>query len=124
MHRILVSEPSPARKQQALNAGATIVYNPHIEDAVHCSRRDGDGLGPHAVFEAAGVENSVEVAFNAVRGKGVIVEIGVFENPISIKPGIIRRKSCAWLMSCIYTRAEFQEVIDLLASGKFMVNCQ
>jgi len=76
-----------------------------------------DGRGPHIVFETAAVEKSVEAAFLAVRGKGIIIEIGKFEYPIRVQPNIINKKSASYVMSNIYTRGGFQEVIDAIASG-------
>ena len=115
--KILVSEPSSTRASRALEAGADKVFNPLTEDAVALAKESSDGRGPHIVFETAAVEKSVEAAFLAVRGKGTIVEIGKFEHPISVQPNIINRKSASYVMSNIYTRGEFQEVIEAIASG-------
>lgn len=64
VRNILVSEPSPARAAQALEAGATKVFNPFSEDVVVlCIAASGDRRGPRIVFETAAFEKSVEVAF-------------------------------------------------------------
>ena len=59
-----------------------------------------------------------DVALPAVRGKGTIVNVGIFEGDIKINPNIINRRSLRYLGSNIYTREEFQEVIDAIADGR------
>jgi threonine dehydrogenase-like Zn-dependent dehydrogenase len=60
----------------------------------------------------------MDVAIAAVRGKGVIVNVGIFEGDIKINPNIINRRSLSYLGSNIYTRQEMRDVIDAIADGK------
>ena len=117
VERILVSELSPLRKQHANDAGAEIV-DPSKEDIVARSRELFDGLGPHVVFECAGVQASMDAAVSAVRGAGTIVNIAIFEKELTFPANILNRKSITYVGSNIYTRGEFQEVIDAIANGK------
>ena len=87
---IFVSEPSPARASQARAAGATHVFNPIKE-------------------------NIPEKCYELCEGKGVHA---VFEKPVTINANVVNRKSLTYIGSNIYTRGEFQEVIDAIASGK------
>lgn len=114
---IIVSEPSPARAAHAKAVGATHVLDPLKADVVASCLALCDGRGAHAVFECAGVQASMDAAFGAVRGKGTVINIGLFETTVVIDPNIVNRKSVTYVGSNIYTRGEFQEVIDAISSG-------
>ena len=115
---IIVSEISELRSEQAKDAGATHVLNPLTTDVVEESKRLTDGLGCHVALECAGVQASFDTALYGVRGKGTIVNIGVFEKDVTFSPNIINRRSLKYIGSNVYSRVEFQEVIDAVADGR------
>ncbi|TKA83813.1 hypothetical protein B0A55_00012 [Friedmanniomyces simplex] len=115
---IIVSEISELRSQQARDAGATHVLNPLTTDVVEESKRLTDGLGCHVALECAGVQASFDTALYGVRGQGKIINIGVFEKDITFNPNIVNRRSLTYIGSNVYTRVEFQEVIDAVANGR------
>ncbi|EXJ90180.1 hypothetical protein A1O3_03249 [Capronia epimyces CBS 606.96] len=116
---VIVSEPSPARMQHAKDAGASYVLDATKEDVPAFCKKIADGYGVHAAFECAGIQAAFDVALASVRGKGAIINISIFENPLVIKtPNLINRRSISYIGSNIYTRVEFQEVIDAIASGR------
>lgn len=120
---IAVSEISPLRSEQAKNAGADYVFNPKNEDVVkEVWETSSDGWGPQVVIECAGVQASMDVALAAVRGKGTIVNVGIFEGDIRFNPNIVNRRSLRYLGSNIYTRQEMRDVIDAIADGKWYGN--
>ena len=115
---IIVSEPSPVRREHAIQAGATHVLDPVTEDVAAVCRSVSDGYGVHAVFECAGVQAGFDVSLASVRGKGKIVNISVYETPLLIQtPNVLNRRSITYIGSNIYTPGEFQEVIDAIAAG-------
>jgi threonine dehydrogenase-like Zn-dependent dehydrogenase len=125
VNNISVSELSPLRSEQAKGAGAKHVFNPKDEDVVQRVKEvSPDGFGPQVVFECAGVQPSMDVAMNSVRGQGTIVNVGIFEKDISMNPNILNRRSLKYVGSNIYSREEFQEVIDAIADGKLSATCQ
>jgi len=115
---IIVSEISELRSRQAKDAGATHVLNPLAIDVVEESKRLTDGLGCHVALECAGVQASFDTALYGVRGQGRIVNIGVFEKDVTFNPNIINRRSLTYIGSNVYTRVEFQEVIEAVADGR------
>lgn len=115
---VIVSEPSPARAAQAKDAGASHVFDPMKDDVVAKCRGLGDGRGAHCVFECAGVQASMDAAVMAARGKGTIVNIALFETSVTVMANIVNRKQLSYVGSNIYTRGEFQEVIDAIAEGE------
>ncbi|KAH0837715.1 chlorophyll synthesis pathway protein BchC [Fonsecaea pedrosoi CBS 271.37] len=116
---IVVSEPSPARAAQAAEAGAQHVLNPIKEDVPAFCQTLGDKRGVHAVFDCAGLQQAFDVGLASARGKGQILQVAIYEGPLTIKtPNVITRKQINLVGSNIYTREEFQEVIDAIASGQ------
>lgn len=118
VEKILVSELSPLRRQHADDAGADHVLDPSQIDVVTKSRELANGWGPHIVFECAGVQASMDSAIHAVRGKGTIVNIAIFEKEVTFPVNQLNRKSVTYIGSNIYTRGEFQQVIDAIADGR------
>ena len=121
VHNISVSEVSEMRSDHARNAGAAHVLNPKIDDVPKRAHDvSPDGWGPAAVFECAGVQASMDTALQAVRGQGTIVNIGIFEKDITLNPNIINRRNLRYVGSNIYSRTEFQEVIDAIGDGELI----
>ncbi len=118
IENISVSELSPVRSEQAKGAGARHVFNPKNEDVAQKVKDvSPDGWGPQVVFECAGVQPSMDVALNCIRGLGTIVNVGIFEKDIIVNPNILNRRSLRYVGSNIYSREEFGEVIEAIADG-------
>lgn len=60
---------------------------------------------------------------SSVRGMGTIVNVGIFEKEITFNPNILNRRSLRYVGSNIYSREEFQEVIDAIADGELPTCC-
>lgn len=119
VQNISVSELSPLRSEQARGAGAKHIFNPRTDDIPKAVKDvSPDGWGPQVVFECAGVQASMDAALNSVRGQGTIVNVGIFEKDITVNPNILNRRSLRWVGSNIYTRQEFQEVVNAIADGE------
>jgi threonine dehydrogenase-like Zn-dependent dehydrogenase len=65
----------------------------------------------------------MDVAMSSVRGMGTIVNVGIFEKEITFNPNILNRRSLRYVGSNIYSREEFQEVIDAIADGELPTCC-
>lgn len=116
----MVSEPSAVRAAQAKASGATHVIDPRKEDVPSFCRKIMDGFGAQAVFECAGLQVAFDTAMASVRGKGIVVNVAIYETTELVwkNPNSLNRHQITIVGSNIYTRAEFQEVIDAIASGK------
>ncbi|KFZ20385.1 hypothetical protein V502_03201 [Pseudogymnoascus sp. VKM F-4520 (FW-2644)] len=119
VEKIYVSEPSSLRAAQAMAAGATEVFNPIEKDVVSSIQAVSDGLGAHILFECAGVQSALDAALAGARGKATIIALAKYAKPVTIWPNNFNKKGLAYIQSNIYTRQEFQEVVDHIASGKF-----
>ena len=78
---IMVSEPTSTRRK-LLSGMADLVINPMEEDVTKISQDHTDGAGPDIVFDCAGVPQSIETAFRAIRVGGTHVNVAVWEKPV------------------------------------------
>lgn len=114
---VIVSEIAPGRAELAMKLGATEVVNPNKNDP---ARRvlELTGRAPEVVFECIGVKSTLSSAIAMVATQGRVVVLGVCMEPDTIAPLACVMKEIAIDFVLGYTRAEFQETIDALASGK------
>ena len=117
---IIVLELSALRAAQAKAAGATRVVDPSKDDVPDTCRQLTDDLGVKVVFDCAGLQVSFDTSLASVRGKGTIVNVAVFPTTELVwkNPNALNRHQLTITGSNVYTRGEFQEVIDAIASGK------
>lgn len=73
--RIIVSDPSEARRRTATTFGATDVVDPMAVDVV-AAAMDITGIGVDVAFDAVGSAALVETALDAVRSRGTVVMVG------------------------------------------------
>jgi 2-desacetyl-2-hydroxyethyl bacteriochlorophyllide A dehydrogenase len=114
---VVVSELAPGRTELAMKLGATAVINPTKEDPAQ-KVRELTGRLPEVVFECIGVKSTLDSAINMVGLHGRVVVIGVCMEPDQIRPltCVLKEISIDFIVG--YTRAEFQETIDALASRR------
>lgn len=74
---IIGIDPVAARRDLAVELGATDVVDPEAEDAVSFVRGLTSGRGADHVFEAAGPASAVSTAFGVSRRAGTVVLMGV-----------------------------------------------
>ncbi|PSN68952.1 sorbitol dehydrogenase [Corynespora cassiicola Philippines] len=115
--KIIVSEVSARRQEYAKKFGADYVVNPLKEDVVKRCRELCDGQGVHEVFDCAGVQAGLDTAVHAVRARGTIVNIAIWEKACSIVPNDLTFKERKYMGVATYQVGDFQEVIDAISSG-------
>jgi threonine dehydrogenase-like Zn-dependent dehydrogenase len=115
---VIVSEVSSRRKEYAKQFGADYVIDPTKEDVVARCRELGDQIGVHVAFDAAGVQAGLDAAVNAVRMRGTVVNIAVWEKPCQITPNDLVFKERRYMGVATYVNGDFQEVIDAISSGR------
>ena len=74
---------------------------------------------PDRVFECAGNPAAPQLAIELVRSRGVIVLLGVLEEPVEISQLVLLIKEAQMRASFAYRRDEFEEAVELLAAGRF-----
>jgi (R,R)-butanediol dehydrogenase/meso-butanediol dehydrogenase/diacetyl reductase len=114
---VVVSELAPGRTELAMKLGANAVVNPSRENPAD-KVRELTGRAPEVVFECIGVKSTLDSAINMVGLHGRVVVLGVCMEPDEIRPltCILKEISLDFIVG--YTRSEFQETIDALASNR------
>ncbi|MGC5224552.1 zinc-dependent alcohol dehydrogenase [Micromonospora sp. DT81.3] len=113
--RITVVEPTPVRREIALLQGATAVIDP-AQTPVEEVFADA-ALAPRFAFECSGVAELVGQAVGVVRPHGTLTITGFSRRPPSFNAADLLFKEVTIRGSFIYVD-EFEEAVDLLASGR------
>ncbi|KAJ9649374.1 hypothetical protein H2201_006588 [Coniosporium apollinis] len=116
--KIIVSEVSRQRQEFAKQFGAHHVLNPLKDDIVAECRRLCENQGVHVVYDAAGVQAGLDQAVHAVRARGTIVNIAVWEKPCSIHPNDLVFKERRYMGIATYVKGDFQDVLDAISEGR------
>jgi len=133
--RVIAVDVSDQRLELARQLGADIVINAHHEDTVAAVKAiTGEGyyrwgaqaegrwsLGARAdiVIEAAGTPTTLLQALELVRHGGTVVQIALFERPVSFDPTIITQKNIR-LQGCAGGES-FEVAADLVRTGRARV---
>lgn len=115
--KIVVSEISPKRKEFAKQFGAHYVLDPTKDDIVAKVKELCDGRGVNIAYDAAGVQAGLDVAVRAVRARGLIVNIAIWEKNASITPNLFCFRERRYQGIATYQEGDFQDVLDAIASG-------
>jgi threonine dehydrogenase-like Zn-dependent dehydrogenase len=119
VRKVLVSEISAARQRFAREFGAHHVFNPKVYDAVALSKSlSGGGDGVDVVFDCAGVKASIATACAAVRARGCVVNVAIWEGEVGWNPNSLVFKEAEFRAVLGYTRADVAAVIAGIADGK------
>ena len=112
--RVVVVEKNDLRQERMRDLGFEAVGL----DDVHM--RVIEALGgelPDVVFECAGNPAAPQLATELVRSKGVIVLLGVLEEPVEISQLVLIVKEAQMRAAFAYTRKDFDDAVQLLAAG-------
>ncbi len=112
---IVVIERNERRRRRMGSFGVAAVG---LED-VHMRVMDTlGGEPPSVVFECAGNPAAPQLAIELVRTKGIVVLLGVLEEPVEISQLVLIIKEAQMRAAFAYTRDDFDEAVQLLADGK------
>ncbi|AET69763.1 theronine dehydrogenase-like Zn-dependent dehydrogenase [Desulfosporosinus orientis DSM 765] len=115
--RVYVIEMAKARKEYALNMGATAVFDPREVDVVAKIKELTDGLGADVTFECVGNEKTAPLAIQLARKSGKVVMVGIFERESSFNFFEVTANEKHIIGSLAYN-GEFATAIDLLNDGR------
>ncbi len=79
---------------------------------------DALGGAPDVVFEAVGVPGAIAAALGFVKPLGTVVSLGFCAGHDSFVPVVALMKEVRLLFSVCYERADYQYIVDLLATGE------
>jgi threonine dehydrogenase-like Zn-dependent dehydrogenase len=83
---IIVAEVAEERQNFAKMFGATHIFNPLSEDVVKKSKEVCGGQGPKIAFDCAGVPASIKTAALAIRSRGTVVNVAIWEKEVPFQP--------------------------------------
>ncbi|KAI9875608.1 MAG: hypothetical protein M1830_008206 [Pleopsidium flavum] len=116
--KIIVSEVASKRREFAKHFGAHYVLDPTKDDIVAKVREYCDGQGANVAFDAAGVQTGLDQAVMAIRARGTLVNIAVWEKAATLHPNHLVFKERSYMGVATYIMGDFQDVIDAIATGK------
>lgn len=119
---IMLSEVSKTRQRFAREFGAHHVIDPLTYDTVAVSRQLSGQDGPDIVFDCAGVPASLKTACTAVRARGTVVNVAIWEKEVPFNPNMLVFREAKYTAVLGYQRKDVQAVIDQLAAGKLKPN--
>ena len=117
--KIIVSEISPKRKEFAKSFGAHYVLDPTKEDLVARVKELCDGRGVHIAFDAAGVQAGLDAAVRAIRARGLLVNIAIWEKTATITPNLFCFRERGYRGVATYEDGDFQDVLNAIESGTY-----
>jgi threonine dehydrogenase-like Zn-dependent dehydrogenase len=118
--KIILSEVSKSRQRFAREFGAHHVIDPMTYDTAAVSRQLSGKDGPDIVFDCAGVPASLKTACTAVRARGTVVNVAIWEKEVPFNPNLLVFREAKYTAVLGYQRKDVQAVIDQLAAGMFM----
>ena len=80
-----------------------------------------DGQGPQLAFDAAGVQAGLTQAILAIRARGTVVNIAVWEKPASIFPNDLVFREKKYMGTTTFVKGDFPGVIDAISKGELGV---
>ena len=138
---IIVSEPALARRQFALDHGATIVINPSGSEpatVIEAVMKATNGIGVDIAFDAAGSQQGLDSALPSIRPRGMYLNIAVFDGSPQINMNLIVMREITLAGKFVFLlRTHFMthepiraigtaayngihpEMLDAVAAGKF-----
>lgn len=118
---IFLVEPLPARRQLALQLGASATIDPTVEETSETLRRLSGGIGPDLVLEASGHANAVTAAIHGARKGGRIVLVGlpVRETPFNFFHLVATEKEVIGSLSHVYDE-DYATAVRWLGDGRVL----
>lgn len=115
---IVVSDPSPERRESAVRFGATHVIDPSAVDVPSATLELTNGIGMDYCFEAAGQAALIETGIAASRSGGTTVCVGApsIDQGISIPMVTVFTSSEKKLIGCLLGSADSHREIPRLLS--------
>src|SRR5213076_2028301 len=113
--QVVAIERNEARRERMRSLGVEALGLDEVHDAVLGAF---GGEPPDVVFECAGNPAAPQLAIELVLSRGIVVLLGVLEEPVEISQLVLMIKEAQVRASFAYRRTEFEEAVELLAEGR------
>ena len=111
------ADPSPLRRQTALELGMDAVFDPSQTDAVE-ALVSATGGGPEVMFDCAAGPGTLDQALTAVRARGRAVLVGMSWDPVTVTPIEWLGRSVQLLTMYAHARRHTEVALKLVGGGK------
>lgn len=120
--RIIVSDPSESRREQALHFGATHVVDPSVDD-VAATTMALTGIGADVAFDAVGSSALIRTAMEATRNGGTTVMVGAapVDDEFSLVPALAmftEKRLVGSLLGSCWAPRDIPRLVDLWRAGR------
>ncbi|KEA65649.1 2,3-butanediol dehydrogenase, R-alcohol forming, (R)- and (S)-acetoin-specific [Marinobacterium lacunae] len=119
--RVIALEMSKARKEKALEVGASMVIDPSECDAIEMIQSMTRGCGADLSFECIGHKDTAKLALDLIRKGGKTVLVGVFEEPSAFNFFELVATEKQLIGSLAYN-GEFADVIAMINDGRIDIS--
>ncbi|KAI9150130.1 putative diacetyl reductase [(R)-acetoin forming] [Paramyrothecium foliicola] len=117
-NNIIVSEVSSRRREFATEFGAHHTIDPTKEDIVERVKELTGGRGADVGFDAAGVQVALDTAFMALKARGTLVNIAVWENKAQLPMNELVFRERSYMGVATFSLGDFEAVIEAISQGK------
>ncbi len=115
-YKVFIAARKGMRSDMARKLGAEVI-DPAEVDVVEEVRKRTGGDGVDVTIETAGQPSTVAMALQATRTQGRIVEVGIFEEPVTLELNDLVFKERE-LIGIMNNGGEFPQAIQMLADGR------
>ncbi|KAF2168824.1 hypothetical protein M409DRAFT_20841 [Zasmidium cellare ATCC 36951] len=114
----IVSEPTKLRQAQTRDLADKVLSPIDVNIGDEC-RRLTDGVGVDVVFDCAGIPAGMRAGMDALRPRGIYVNVAGWEQPFTIPTEYAMLKEITIKFSMAYDNTDFKAVVDDFIAGKF-----
>jgi threonine dehydrogenase-like Zn-dependent dehydrogenase len=115
---IIVSEVSKGRSEFAKQFGAHHVIDPTSCDVVEEVARLTGGKGADVAFDAAGVQIGLDTAMKAIKARGTVVNIAVWEKRATLQMNDVVFRERHYMGVATFDLGDFEAVIEAISTGE------
>ncbi len=112
---IVVSDPAPTRREQALALGAHDTVDPQSNDPGARMRQLAGGRWPRVVLECVGTRPTLQEAMRLAARGGRVIVLGISMEPYDLQPMTAHAKELEIHYVFAYSHDEFAEALQALA---------
>jgi threonine dehydrogenase-like Zn-dependent dehydrogenase len=115
---IIVSEVSKRRSEFAKQFGAHHTIDPTSCDVVEEVARLTGGKGADVAFDAAGVQIGLDTAMKAIKARGTLVNIAVWEKRATLQMNDVVFRERHYMGVATYALGDFEAVLEAISTGE------
>jgi (R,R)-butanediol dehydrogenase/meso-butanediol dehydrogenase/diacetyl reductase len=118
---VYVSEPNPARREQAAGLGLGQILDPTSTDVPAELRERSGGLGVDVAIECAGHGAALNTCIASVRRRGTVVQTGLHVGPCEVEPMLWALNDLTIVGTWCYGVNDWPRIAAQIASGRLPV---